>query len=129
MTFIPQALADPASRSVLFVWHDEEEFRRYWADKVKTIDAPGVPTHPRLIKVGDVIDWFVTGWNKATVKAVKFTPDADDIPDYHRSGTYTFETDGGFLSTRVDGRKVIDAPMHVFPANTQGQPTPHQSHE
>lgn len=114
--WVPQALADPASRSVLFVWRDEENFRRYWADRVKTIDAPGVPTHPRLIKVGDVIDWFATGWNRAAVKAVKFTPDASDIPDYHRSGCYTFETDGGFLSIRVDGRKVIDAPMHVFPA-------------
>jgi len=121
--FIPQALADPVTRATIFVWYDEENFRRNWADKVKTIDAPGVPTHPRLIKVGDVIDWSVTGWNRATVNAVKFTPDASDIPDYHRSGTYTFETDRGFLSIRVDGRKVIDAPMHVFPANTVHEPT------
>lgn len=71
-----------------------------------------------------MIDWYVTGWNRAAVKAVKFTPDASDIPDYHRSGCYTFETDGGFLSIRVDGRKVIDAPMHVFPANIRRSDTP-----
>ena len=116
MTFIPQALADPLTRSVLFVFRDEADFLRCWADKVKTIDAPGVPTHPRLIKVGDVIDWFPTGWCKATVSAVSFTPDTGDIPDYHRSGAYTFHTLQGFVSARVDGRNVIDAPLHVFPA-------------
>lgn len=122
MPFVAQALADPASRSVLFVWPDEENFRLHWADKVKTIDAPGVATHPWLIKVGDVIDWFVTGWNRATVKAVKFIPDMNGISGYHRSGTYTFETDGEFLSIRVDGSKVIGAPMYVFPVNIKNNP-------
>lgn len=122
MTFIPQALADPVSCSVLFVWHDEENFRRYWADKVKTIDAPGVPTHPRLIKVGDVIDWFVTGWNKGTVSAVEFVPDGADIPDWHRSGHFRFTYEGGYINVRVDGRAIIGAPLFVFPANGRGEP-------
>lgn len=110
----PQALADPVSRSVLFVWRDEDTFRRYWADKVKTIDAPGIPTHPRLIKVGDSIDWFITGWNKTLVRAIRFIPDVDDIPDYHRKGTYAFETDTGYLNARVDGGNIVDAPLYRF---------------
>lgn len=114
MSFVPQALADPVSRSVLFVWYDEENFRRFWADKVKTIDAPGLLTHPRLVKVGDMVDLFVTGWNCATVNGIKFTPNSDDIPSYFRSGTYTFETTSGFLSIRVRGQTVIDGPLYVF---------------
>lgn len=113
MTFIPQALADPTSRSVLFVWRDEERFKN-WADKVKTVDAPGIPTHPRLIKVGDSIDWFVTGWNKGTVSAVDFVPDATDIPGWHRSGYFRFTYDGGFINVRCDGRNLIDAPIYLF---------------
>ena len=50
--WIPQALADPVSRSVLFVWHDEGTFRLYWQDKVETVDAPGVSVHPRLVRGG-----------------------------------------------------------------------------
>jgi len=122
MTFIPQALADPVSRSVLFVWHDEENFRRYWEDKVKTIDAPGVPAHPRLVKVGDVIDLFSTGWNKGTVSAVEFSPDDADIPDWHRSGSFRFTYDGGYINVRVDGRLAIGAPIFAFPADKPDSP-------
>ena len=38
MTFIPQAIADPASRTVLFVFHDEADFRKNWIDKIWTIE-------------------------------------------------------------------------------------------
>lgn len=113
--FIPQALADPDSRSVLFVFRDEQDFVRHWADKVKTVDAPGVATHPWLIEAGDVIDWFATGWNKATVRSVEFIPDGKDVPGWHRSGMFVFTHEGGYTNIRVDGREVIGAPIFVFP--------------
>lgn len=114
MKFIPQALADPASRSVLFVWHDGENFHRHWADKVKTVDAPGVPVHPRLVKAGDIIDWFATGWNRGAVQQVDFVPDSADLPSYHRCGTYAFKVADGFMSVRVDGRNVTGASLYIF---------------
>ena len=114
MPFIPQALADPVTRSILFVWHDEENFRRHWADKVRTIDAPGVPIHPRHIKIGDHIDWFCTGWNKTAVTAIEFVPDGNDIPDWHRSGHFKFTTPLGYINARVDGRQIIGPPLFVF---------------
>lgn len=114
--FIPQALADPASRSILFVWRDEQDFLRHWKDKVKTIDAPGVETDPRLIKVGDVIDWFCTGWNKGAVTSIEFTPDGNDIPGWCRSGHFRFAVEGcGYINARVDGRDIISSPLFVFP--------------
>jgi hypothetical protein len=113
--FVPQALADPESRSVLFVWRDEQEFRRHWADKVKTFDAAGLPTHPRLVKIGDTIDWFITGWSKGVVTGIEFIPDSSDIPEWHRSGSFRFTTESGYTNVRVDGRQVIGAPIFVFP--------------
>lgn len=111
--FIPQALADETSRCILAVFRDEESFRP-WVGKFKTIDAPGVEIHPRLIAVGDVIDWYPTGWTRVRVREVIFTPDENDIPEFHRSGAYRFATDEGFFNVRVDGRHVIGAPIHVF---------------
>lgn len=114
MTFIPQALADPRSRSVLFVWRNEENFKTFWADKVKTVDAKGIEIHPFFIKVGDVIDSYVTGWSKDVVEYIKFKPDSFDIPEIQRSGTIIIKTKSGTLSSRIDGRKVIDRPLYVF---------------
>lgn len=114
MSFIPQALASPESRSVLFVFRNEENFKRYWADKVKTVDAPGIWTHPKDIKVGDIIDTLETGWESARVESIEFTPAPEDWPDYHRVGTYSFQTHRGFVNCRVDGRKSVDR-VFVFP--------------
>lgn len=111
--FIPQALCDEKSKSVLFVFQTEEMFAP-WRDKIKTQDAPGVSTHPRLIKAGDSIDWFITGWSKAVVKSISFRPFEDSIEGYHVHGTYTFETDKGFISVRADGRNLVDAPIYKF---------------
>jgi hypothetical protein len=115
MSFIPQALASPGSRSVLFVFKDEKVFSRDWAHLVTTVDAPGVSTHPRNIKAGDEIDWFITGWNKAKVAAVEFDPDDRDIPGFHRSGCFRFTTSLGYINVRVDGREVVGPDIFVFP--------------
>jgi len=117
MKFIPQALADKNSRSILFVFRNEDDYRRNWAGHVKTVDAPGVLTHPRLIKVGDVVDTYITGWNRGTVSAIKFTPTDGDIPDYHRIGVYQLTVTGcGFINVRVDGGSSIDK-IYTFPAS------------
>ena len=114
MTFIPQALADPESRTILVVFDNETDFAR-WADKVKTIDAPGIATEPSLIKVGDVIDWYITGWNKGEVKAIRFVPDSYDMQDW-RSGHYEYTVEGaGFVNARIRGDRVLCAPIYVFP--------------
>lgn len=114
MPFIPQAIADETSKSVLFVFTNEEYFNRNWKDKVKTVDAPGVEVHPADVRVGDVVDWFQTGWNKERVLSVVFSPDMNDKPGWHRSGSFTFETRAGFLGTRIDGRIVLGPKLFRF---------------
>ena len=104
-----KAFVDERSRSVLFVVMDQEA-----ADRITVADAPGVITHASLIRVGDIIDTYCTGWNRAKVSAIKFTPSDGDMPGWHRCGTFTFTTSQSYLSVRVDGRDVVDHAVYVF---------------
>jgi hypothetical protein len=122
MPFVPQALVDEKNRTIIHVFTDERDYATNWANKIQTIDAPGRLIHPRLIKVGDIIDLYVTGWNKTKVRNVTFTPDEISIPDYHVVGSYLFECDSGYISAQVDGRTAIDKiylfSLDVAPQNT-----------
>jgi hypothetical protein len=114
MTFIPQALADFNSKSILVVFRDELSFNTYWKDKVKTVDALGIEIHPSSVKIGDIIDVFITGWNKFGVTSIEFKPEKGDMPGIHVVGTYIFEDGAGTsYSCRVDGR-YVDRVIYKF---------------
>lgn len=114
MTYIPQAVVNERLKAVLMYIPSEEDYLHYWKGVLPTVDALGIPIHPKDIAVGDVIDTNPIGWSKTRVVRVKFVDREGDIPEYHRRGYYQFMTDDGYRSSTVDGRVVEGPKLYLF---------------
>lgn len=114
MTYIPQAVVNERTQVVLVYIPFEAEYLRHWKDVLPTVDAPGIPIHPKDVVWGDVIDTNPIGWSKTRVVRVKFVAHDADIPEYHRRGYYQFTTDDGYRNSAVDGRTVEGPKLYIF---------------
>lgn len=116
MKFIPQALADNRSKTILHVFRDEHNFNTFWKGKFETEDASGIETHPSFIRVGDVIDFYATGWEKQEVTNVKFEPhEHTSRAKETMTGNFQFTTKGGsFINATVENGNYSRLPIYVF---------------
>jgi hypothetical protein len=113
--FIPQALCDQASRTIVHVFTDESNFNAVWRGRFTTEDAPGIKVHPCSIRVGDIIDLYQTGWNREPVDSIEFHPfNPNDKSGLIKEGTMTFVKKSGSTSVRFSGRNVLSLPVYVF---------------
>lgn len=113
--FIPQALVDEANRCVLKVFTNEAYFNARWKGRFTTVDAPGIETKPQRIRVGDVIDFYITGWNKAEVTKIEFVDHSPEWSDWQKVGTLVFTTKQGLINAYVNGIGYDGLPIYVFP--------------
>jgi len=104
MSFTPKSIVAKANPAVvLATYTDEEDFKLAISEGFEVVDASGIKIHPFSVKIGDVIDFHITGHSKSKVLDINLIENTNSVKGLYLEGTYTFTVEGGFRSVGFSG--------------------------